>query len=166
MSGKAPKIVPTVAMLAVAGGLVALGIQFRATDMAAMAAAGGTEPVTIPTFPPATQAETEATDAFTRPLFTRDRAPGPDKAPAIVNTSTDPDSPDSSNESSEAPTLKGLIIGERGGRVALQSADASAPVWAKVGEEVGGWTVEAITVRGVRVRNGDNVADIMFSKDN
>ena len=67
MSGKAFNIVPTVAMLAVAGGFVALGIQFRATDMAAMAAAGGTEPVTIPTFPPATQAETEATDAFTRP---------------------------------------------------------------------------------------------------
>jgi hypothetical protein len=35
-----------------------------------------------------------------------------------------------------------------------------------VGEEVGGWTVEAITDHGVRVRNGDNVADIKFSKDN
>ena len=166
MSGKGINIVPVVGMLAVAGALVALGIQFRTTDMAAMASAGGTEPVTIPSFPPATQAETEATDAFTRPLFTRTRAPGPDKAPAIATVSDDPDAPDASEESQTAPTLKGLIIGNRGGRVALQSADASAPVWAKVGEEVGGWTVEAITVRGVRVRKGDTVADIKFSKDN
>jgi hypothetical protein len=39
-------------------------------------------------------------------------------------------------------------------------------VWVKVGEKVGDWTVEAIRVRGVRLRNGDNVADIKFSKDN
>lgn len=166
MSGKASNIIPAVAMLAVAGALVALGIQFRVTDMAAMAAAGSTEPVTIPTFPPATQAETDATDAFTRPLFTRDRAPGPDRAPAIVSVSDDPDAPDTSDDSDTAPELKGLIIGERGGRVSLQAADAPAGVWVKVGEKVGGWTVEAITARGVRVRNGDNVADIKFSKDN
>lgn len=166
MSGKRINIVPVVGMLAVAGALVTLGVQFRATDVAAMAAAGGTEPVAIPTFPPATQAETEATDAFTRPLFTRTRAPGPDKAPAIATASDDPDAPDASDDSQTAPALKGLIIGERGGRVALQAADAAAPVWAKVGEEVGGWTVEAITDHGVRVRNGDNVADIKFSKDN
>lgn len=166
MSGKGINIIPAVVMLAAAGGLLALGIRFRTTDMAAMAAAGGAEPVTIPAFPTATPAETEATDAFTRPLFTRDRAPGPDKAPVTAAVSDDPDAPDASEDSQTAPVLKGLIIGERGGRVALQSADASTPVWAKVGEEVGGWTVEAITARGVRVRNGDNVADIKFSKDN
>jgi hypothetical protein len=166
MSGRGINIVPAVAMLVVAGGFLALGFQFRTTDIAAMAAAGGTEPVAIPTFPPATQAESEATDAFIRPLFTRDRAPGLDKAPAIATVSDDPDAPDAAQETQTAPVLKGLIIGERGGRVALQSADAAAPVWAKVGEEVGGWTVEAITDHGVRVRNGDNVADIKFSKDN
>ncbi len=166
MSGKASNIIPAVVMLTAAGALVALGIQFRATDMAAMAAATNSEPVTIPPFPPATQAETQATDAFTRPLFTRERAPGPDKAPAIASVSADPDASDTPDDSATAPILKGLIIGERGGRVALQPADASAAVWVKVGEKVGGWTVEAITVRGVRVRNGDAVADIKFSKDN
>ncbi len=165
MSGTASNIIPAVVMLAAAGALVVLGVQFRMTDLAAMAAATSSEPVAIPTFPPAVQAETDATDAFTRPLFTRDRAPGPDKAPAVVSASEDPDAPDGDDDSTTAPVLKGLIIGERGGRVALQAADASTAMWVKVGEQVGGWTVEAITARGVRVRNGDTVADIKFSKD-
>jgi hypothetical protein len=166
MSGKASNAIPAVVMLAAAGALVALGLQFRMTDMAAMAAATSSEPVAIPAFPPPTQAETDATDAFTRPLFTRDRAPGPDRAPAVASVSEDPDAPDGADDSGTPPALKGLIIGDRGGRVALQPADAPAAVWVKVGQQVGGWTVEAITARGVRVRNGDNVADIKFSKDN
>jgi hypothetical protein len=166
MSGKAFNIIPAFVMLAAAGGLVALAIQFRTTDLAAMAATTTSEPVAIPTFPPATQADTQATDAFTRPLFTRDRMPGPDMAPAVASVSEDPDAPATSDDPTVAPALKGLIIGERGGRVALQAADAPAAVWVKVGEKVGNWTVEAITVRGVRLRNGDNVADIKFSKDN
>lgn len=166
MSGKASNIIPAVLLLAAAGGLTALGVRFRTADVAAMAAATGSEPVTIPTFPPATQADPEATDAFTRPMFTRERAPGPDKAPAPAVAGDDPDAPEDTDDSATAPVLKGLIIGERGGRVALQPADAGTAVWVKVGEEVGGWTVEAITARGARVRNGDTVVDIKFSKDN
>jgi hypothetical protein len=89
-----------------------------------------------------------------------------DMAPAVASVSEDPDAPATSDDPTVAPALKGLIIGERGGRVALQAADAPAAVWVKVGEKVGNWTVEAITVRGVRLRNGDNVAEIKFSKEN
>lgn len=166
MSGKAlNSLVPRIVMLAAAGGLIALGLSFRATDVKAMAKAGSNEPVSIPALPAATPAGEDATDAFTRPLFHRDRAPGPDKAPAVPVDSSNPDITDSGGEDSPAPQLKGVIIGERGGRVALQSANAAAPVWAKVGEVVDGWTVEAITAKGVRVRNGDDVADIKFSDD-
>lgn len=165
MSGKAiGKLLPVLVLAAAASGLTALGVSFRATDVAAMAAASGGEGVTIPKFPVATPLEDENTEAFTRPMFHRDRAPGPDKAPAGV-VSADPSAPDSPAEATAAPVLKGLIIGELGARVALQSPDAAAPVWVKRGEEVGGWTVEAITAKGVRIRSGDEVVDVKFSDD-
>lgn len=165
MSGKALNTLPAIVMLAMAGGLVALGLQFRATDMAAMASANRNEPVSIPAIPPAPRLEEAATDAYERPLFHRDRQPGQDGPPAQP---VDPDNPDAeaSNEGAAAPTLKGLIIGERGSKASLMPADGSGAVWAKVGEDVGGWTVEAITSKGVRVRNGDEVAEINFKKDN
>jgi hypothetical protein len=164
MSGKAFGILPPLLLATAAAGLTALGLHFRTTDVAAMAKAGGSEAVIIPVFPGPSQPQTESTDAFTRPMFHRDRAPGPDKAP-VSPVSADPDAPNATGETSEAPVLKGLIIGELGARVALKSSDAAAPVWVKVGEAVGGWTVEVITSKGVRIRSGDEVVDVKFSDD-
>lgn len=165
MSGKALNSFPSLVMLAAAAGFVALGLQFRSTDMAAMAAAKSNDPVVIPAVPPAAQVADAATDAFERPLFHRDRQPGPDGPPAAL-PGDDPDAPDASTEDAPAPTLKGLIIGVRGGKASLAPSDGSGAVWVKVGEDVGGWTVEAITSKGVRVRNGDEVAELNFKKDN
>lgn len=165
MSGKALNNISSLVMLAAAAGCVALGIQFRSTDMAAMAAAKSNDPIVIPTVPPAAPLAEPATDAFERPLFHRDRQPGPD-GPPPAPPSDDPNAPEASTEGAPAPTLKGLIIGVRGSKASLVPSDGSGAVWAKVGEDVGGWTVEAITSKGVRVRNGDEVAELNFKKDN
>lgn len=165
MPGKALKTLLPIVLLAAAGGFATLGIRFRSTDVAAMASVRSKDPVSIAVVPPALQREELATDAYERPLFHNDRQPGQDGPPAPL-PGEDPDgASDGTAESSGAPTLKGLIIGELGSKASLMPADGASAVWVKVGEEVAGWTVEAITSRGVRVRNGDEVVEINFTKD-
>ncbi len=164
-----PKLGLTVVLGAATAGLIAAGLAFRATD-AAMPPAIEPGEVSIPSAPPVTDAPPMATDAFTRPVFHANREPGPDKAPAVpVDVATDPIDGEPA-EPGDAPAansfvLKGLIIGDRGARVALQSPNGGAPVWAKVGDAVEGWTVDAIRSDRVVLRNGDEVAEIKLFKD-
>lgn len=164
-----PKLGLTVVLGAATAGLIAAGLAFRATDVTTPPAIEPGE-VTIPTAPPVSDAPAMATDAFTRPVFHANREPGPDKAPAVpTEVATDPVDGEPA-EPSDAPAaesfvLKGLIIGDRGARVALQSPSGGAPVWAKVGDAVEGWTVDSITSDRVRLRNGDEIAEIKLFKD-
>lgn len=164
-----PRFGITLLLGAAAAGLVLAGLSFRATDATIPPDIEPGE-VTIPTAPPVSDAPPMATDAFTRPLFHANREPGPDKAPAVpADVAPDPVDGEPA-EPGDAPAaesfvLKGLIIGERGARVALQAPSGGAPVWAKVGDAVEGWTVDAINADRVRLRNGDQVAEIKLFKD-
>lgn len=168
MSGQGiQSFLPRVVVLAAAAGLAGAGLYFRTIDVTAAAADAEPGEVTIPEVPPVIEPEPATTDAFTRPLFHRDRNPGPDKAPATTvlpddpGSATTPDPADKPAASSFA--LKGVIIGDRGARVALQAEGAAAPVWARVGQVVDGWTVTSITAQRVRLRNGDETAELKFN---
>jgi hypothetical protein len=167
-----PRLGATLVLGAAAAGLVAAGLAFRAADVTTPPAIEPGE-ISIPAAPPVSEAPPMATDAFTRPVFHANREPGPDKAPAVpADVATDPidGEPAEPAEPGDAPAgdsfvLKGLIIGDRGARVALQAPSGGAPVWAKVGDEVEGWTVDSITSDRVRLRNGDEIAEIKLFKD-
>lgn len=164
-----PRLGVTLVLGAITAGLVAAGLAFRATDVTAPPAIEPGE-MTIPTAPPVSAPPAMATDAFTRPLFHANREPGPDKAPVLpAEVATGPadgsDGDGGDTPAADSFVLKGLIIGDRGARVALQSPSGGEPVWAKVGDAVEGWTVEAITADRVRIRNGDEVAEIKLFKD-
>lgn len=160
MSGALNKIVPAVVLLAAAAALAGAGVMFLTTDETATAGAGA-EDISIPSAPPVVDAADLPTAAFTRPMFHRDRAPGSDKAPAVSSNDTSA-IPETGEEPAAGFRLKGVIIGERGARVALQADGAGAPTWAGVGDVVDGWTVEAVNARRVRLRNGDDVIEIQF----
>jgi hypothetical protein len=167
MSGPSlSRVLIPAALVVVTGGLVALGLQFRATDAAAMANDRGTEEVVIPSAPPVSQPADAKTDAFDRPMFHRNRAPGPDKAPALpAETAPDPQATDEPGANAQSFVLKGIIIGERGARASIATADAPAGVWVKVGDDLQGWTIASIGASRVKIRNGDDVADIKFPDD-
>jgi hypothetical protein len=165
MSGQSlPRLILTIILAAAVVALLGLGVMFRATDPLAPAS-GHTAPVTVPEVPGAEQAPPAGARAFERPVFHRDRAPGPDKAPA--SSDADPDAPDTSTAQSDGSEirLRGIIIGERGARAALQGATAVDPTWVGKGDTVDGWTVETITADTVRLRNGDETVVIKFSRD-
>jgi hypothetical protein len=162
-----PKFGITLALGAATAALIAAGTSFRATDATVPPAAEAGE-ISIPSAPPVSEALPMPTDAFTRPMFHANRGPGLDKAPTVAPDDTtqpagDPDA--SEPAAADGFVLKGLIIGDRGARVALQSSSGGAPVWAKVGETVEGWKVESITADRVRIRNGDEVAEIKLFED-
>jgi hypothetical protein len=161
------KLGVTVALGAMVAGLVAAGLAFRGTDASIPADVDPSE-VTIPAAPPVSEPPAMATDAFTRPVFHANREPGLDKAPSLPTG--DPSEPADGEEGDTPPAesfvLKGVIIGDRGARVALQPPSGEAAVWAKVGDAIEGWTVEKISADRVRIRNGDDVAEIKLFQDN
>lgn len=166
MSGQPfPRLLATAVLGAGIVGLVAAGAMFRMTDPAAAPADG--QPVAIPEVPATEPPPPPGVRAFEQPLFHRNRAPGPDGPPAIAADPADPSGPAQSASSGDAASfkLKGVIINDRVARVAIQGATATAPVWVSKGEEVDGWTVETITAAMVRLRNGDEVAELKFSRD-
>jgi hypothetical protein len=164
-----PRIVLGAVLLVAVGGLIALGVMYRLTDPAAPSGAPGE--VSIPDVPDAEQAPPVGTDAFERPLFHRTREPGPDGPPAFTEPSSDPDTsgaaPGTVRRAADPSqfTLQGIIVGERGARAAVRGATATGPTWVKRGDEVDGWTVESITADIVRLRKGDQVAELKFSRD-
>jgi hypothetical protein len=168
MADMAGQSIPRLALtLAAAVGVVALlgvGIMFRAADPLAPAG-NSSASVAVPEVPGAEPAQAFGTRAFERPLFHRDRAPGPDKAPASPDSA--PDAPDTAGAQGDgsAIRLRGIIIGERGARAALQGDTAVEPTWVGKGDTVDGWTVETITADTVRLRNGDETVVIKFSRD-
>jgi hypothetical protein len=146
--------------------LLGAAIIFRTTDP--LTPSGGPSAIVeIPAMPETGATPEQGTAAFTRPMFSRDRAPGGDVAPPITSDGNDPTQP-SGNDTGEDPgafALKGIIIGERGARAALQPANAAEPTWVGAGDTVGGWKVESINAERVRLRNGDEVVEIKFSRD-
>ncbi len=167
LSQPASKMAVTLTLGVAIVALLGAGVIFRTTDPLTPTGDVSAE-VEIPAMPETGDAPELGTEAFTRPMFSRDRAPGGDKAPAATVENGDPTQPSDSGDASEDPSafaLKGIIIGERGARAALQPANAAEPTWVGAGDTVGGWKVESINAERVRLRSGDEVVEIKFSRD-
>lgn len=171
MSRALPKFVLGLLLIGASATLAGAGILSLATDPKATRTSVDQDPVIVPAVPPAAAIPPIGTDAFTRPMFNRDRAQGPDKAPPAAADNADPSAssgvdtaPDAAGDMS-AMTVKGVIISDRGARAALQSPGATSLIWVTSGETVDGWTVESITSSAVRMRNGDEVAELSVRKD-
>jgi len=169
MSGQPlPKLVLSLVLVAASAALVGVGITSLTTDAKAPNGAASQPPVVVPAVPPAEVVPPIGTDAFTRPMFNRDRAQGPDKAPPP--TSDTPDSSTAANtdntpDDMSAMEVKGVIISDRGASAGLRAPGSGALTWVRIGDTINGWKVEAITVSSVRIRNGEDVAEINVSED-
>lgn len=154
----APRMVISLVTGAAIVALLGAGVIFLTTDPLASSGDGQGD-VEIPVVPDMQSPPEQGTEAFTRPMFSRDRAPGPDGPPAAA--SSDGASGDTVNAGKASGfTLKGVIIGERGARAALQSDKATEPTWVGSGQTVDGWKVESINSQRVRLRNGDEVVEL------
>jgi hypothetical protein len=165
MSRTLPTFVIGLVLIGASAALVGAGFMSLTTDATAPRTNVNQEPVIVPAVPPAVAIPPMGTDAFTRPMFNRDRALGPDKAPPVTADNADPfsqnpaDTPDAPGDMT-AMTVKGVIISDRGARAALQAPGSGALAWVKAGDTVNGWKVESITASAVRIRNGDDVAEL------
>lgn len=170
MSRALPKFVLGLVLIGASAALAGAGVISFATDAKAPRINVRQEPVIVPAVPPAVAIPPIGTDAFTRPMFNRDRAQGPDKAPPVTADNADPSS-SNTGDGSDAPgdvtamTARGVIISDRGARAALQIPGSSALTWVGAGETVDGWKVESITENTVRIRNGDDVAELKVRED-
>lgn len=166
-----PKLALSVVLIGASAALIGLGIVSLTTDAKAARGEAGKEPVVIPAVPPIEAAPEIATDAFTRPMFHRDREPGPDKAPpASATDPSDPSVPPSDNEpgapgDASAILVKGIIIGVNGARAGLLTPTSGSLVWVKSGDTFDGWKVESINASRVRISNGDEVVEIKIRED-
>lgn len=137
--------------------LLGAGVIFLTTDPLAPSGNGQTA-VTIPAVPETRPPPEFGDEAFRRPMFSSNRAPGPDGPPTA---SADSATTETANGARAAEfSLKGVIIGERGARAALQSDTAPDQTWVGVGDTVDGWKVESINSNRVRLRNGDEVVEL------
>lgn len=157
-SQPAPRLVISLVIGAAIVALLGAGIIFLTTDPLAPSG-NGQAAVEIPAVPETQPPPEQGTEAFTRPMFNSQRAPGPDGPPASASTDTASSDTAGSDIASEF-TLKGVIIGERGARAALQSDTAPDQTWVGVGDTVDGWKVESINAQRVRLRNGDEVVEL------
>lgn len=167
-----PKLVLSLLVAGAAVVLTALGIIWLTTDAKIARADASKEPVTIPVVPSPEAVPEAGTDAFTRPMFHRDRALGPDKAPIVPETDpADPSDPGSPDVTSAGPgdasaiTVKGIIINGNGARAALQSSGSTELTWVRRGDTFDGWKVDSIGASGVRISNGDEVVEVKVRKD-
>jgi len=170
MSRALPKFFLGLVLIGASAALAGAGVMSLATDAEAPRTVVDQEPVIVPAVPPAAVIPPIGTDAFTRPMFNRDRAQGPDNAPPATADNADPSSsnpgsaPDAPGDMT-AMTVKGVIISDRGARAALQAPGSSVLTWVGAGETVDGWKVESITASTVRLRNGDDVAELKVRED-
>jgi hypothetical protein len=172
MSGQPlPKLVLGIALVGASIALAAAGATSLTTDARAPRVNASQEQAPIPPVPPATVAPPIGDDAFTRPMFNRNRALGPDKAPPAPADSSDPstspsasNAPDATGDMSDM-TIKGIIVTDRGARAALQAPGSNALTWVSAGDTIDGWKVERITADSVRISNGDEVTEIRIRDD-
>lgn len=166
-----PKLALSVLLIGASAALIGSGILSLTTDAKVMRPDAEQEPVTIPAVPPIETAPEVGTDAFVRPMFHRNRAPGPDKAPpqSAIDLA-DPSAPVTGNEpdapgDASAFVVKGIIIGENGARAALQNPGDGSLTWVRSGETIQGWKVDSINANRVRISNGDEVVEIKVRED-
>jgi hypothetical protein len=167
-----PKLVLSLIIAGAAAVLIALGIIWLTTDARIARADAGKEPVIIPAVPSPEAVPETGADAFTRPMFHRDRALGPDKAPIAPATDpadpSDPASPDTTTAGpgdASAIAVKGIIINGNGARAALQSSGSTELTWVRRGDTFDGWKVDSIGANSVRISNGDEVVEVKVRKD-
>jgi hypothetical protein len=167
-----PRLALSVLLIGASAALVGVGIISLTTDARSQRGDASKEPVTIPAMPPIETPPDVGTDAYTRPMFHRDRAPGPDKAPP--QSATDPSNPSDPTSTGNAPdaaadasnlVVKGIIIGENGARAGLQNPGDATLTWVRAGETIQGWKVESINASRVRISNGDDVVEIKVRED-
>lgn len=157
----APRTVISLVLGVAIVALLGAGVVFMTTDP--LTPSGTGQAMEIPAVPETVQPPEPGTEAFERPMFNRDREPGPDGPPAQAGANP---SADASGRGDAAKfSLRGIIIGERGARAALQPHTAPEPTWVGAGDTLDGWKVESIKEKLVRLRNGDDVVELKFSGD-
>ena len=163
-----PKTVLAVILFGSSAALVAAGLSFLTTNAAAPRAGAAASPVALPAVPSPEAVLPIGTDAFTRPMFHRDRAPGPDKAPAIAPDASGPTPADSATDDAtdgSGVSIRGIIVSDRGPRAALQSSRTGTLTWVRVGDTVDSWKVETISATTVRIRKDDEVVELKIRED-
>lgn len=166
-----PKIVLSLVLVGASAALVGAGIMSLTTDAQATRVSANPDQAVVPAVPPAETIPPIGEEAFTRPMFNRDREQGPDRAPPAAADNADPSTSSGAGNTQDEPgdmsamTVKGVIISERGASAALHAAGASTLTWVKAGETVDGWKVESITASTVRISKGDEVAELKVRED-
>lgn len=166
-----PKLVLSLVLVGASAALVGAGVMYLTTDAKTPRIDANQAPVTVPEVPPATAIPPLGADAFNRPMFNRDRAQGPDKAPPATTDNGDPSTSSGTSNAPGAPrdmsamTVKGIIVSDRGARAALQAPGSGALTWVSAGDTIDGWKVDSITASTVRISNGDETAEIKIRED-
>lgn len=165
MGGAAiPGLLVPAALALATFGLSAAGVQFLGTDPAALSSAESSEPMEMPAIPPAAGPVLMSEEALRRPVFHRDRAPidDPGAAPAAAAADQTESGPASGPPAFE---LRGVVIMDGIARAGLLPPGTSELTWVTKGQDINGWTVEAVTDSAVRLRSGDETAVISIIRD-
>lgn len=153
-----PRHLATIGLVAASATLFATGFGFLASDATIETIAVEARELPVPVIPDTLPPSLAGDQAFRRPLFQRDRQASDDPSDVAP-------SPSSATVSGNDMRVKGILINGVRARASVQLADGDEPVWLSVGDEVGAWTVDAITPEQVRLRNGDEVAELRLYQD-
>ena len=148
----------TIGLVAASAALFAAGFGFLASDAAVETIAVEAREPPVPIIPDTLPPTLAGDQAFRRPLFQRDRQ-------ATDDPSDIASSPSRVTVSGNDMRVKGILINGARARASVQLADGDEPVWLSVGDEAGAWTVDTITPEQVRLRNGDEVAELRLYED-
>jgi hypothetical protein len=152
-------LVISAALAVGAGGFTFAGVQFMGADASLIADAASVAPIQLPDIPPPADPELLSAEAFNRPVFHPERTPIDDPGTPAVNVAS------ANVETDKGPTavdykLRGVVIGDGPARAGLLQPGSNELVWVKTGQDLEGWTVESVSSDGVRLRSGDEVAEI------
>ncbi len=148
----------TIGLAVASAAFFAAGFVFLASDGGIQAVAVEAREPSLPVIPDTQPPSSQGDEAFRRPLFQRDRR-------AIDDGFDDAAPPPGVVASGSDIRVTGILINGSRARASLDLADGDAPVWSSVGDQLGGWTVDAITPERVRLRSGDEVVDLSLDED-
>ncbi len=154
-----PGLVVSAALALGVGGFTYAGAQFMGADASLAGDAASVAPIQLPEIPPPADPELLSAEATNRPVFHPARLPIDDPgAPAVNVASANVDAVKATGAVDYK--LRGVVIGDGPARAGLLRPGSSELVWVKAGQDLEGWSVEAVTADGVRLRSGDEVAEI------
>lgn len=154
-----PGLVVSAALALGVGGFTYAGAQFMSADPSLVGDAASVAPIQLPEIPPPADPELLSAEATSRPVFHPERLPIDDPGLPAVDASSDKVDAVKANDAVNYK-LRGVVIGDGPARAGVLQPGSSELVWVKAGQNLEGWTVEAVTADGVRLRSGDEVAEI------